>query len=115
MNKNLEAKMIEQTNKILRQESLDLRADDKPPEYYIDEFDREIARKSYQAGAAEVMKQVKNLLWALEFYTEEVNVAIQIKDNGAFYIEECNDISSDCSYGATARKALAEWKEVCGE
>jgi hypothetical protein len=45
---------------------------------------------------------------ALDFYLEEVNVTIEIKDNGQFYIEECNDISSDCSYGATARKALKE-------
>lgn len=95
--------------KKLMEEGLDtLRVDDSTYGYYVDGFTdcHDEMVKDYQAleRKLEVAKR------ALEFYREEVNISIQIKDNGQFYMEECNDISSDCSFGATARQALAEIK-----
>lgn len=71
--------------------------------------DRQIHLIEYSAYQA-LERKLEVAKRALEFYTEEVNISIQIKDNGRFYMEECNDISSDCSFGATARQALAEIK-----
>ena len=80
-------------------------------------------KKGFEEGAAEVMKQASKLVEALELYGNakhwsehrDLKFTMIKKD---YERHEIFVDGHDCSeyYGGNrARKALAEWKEVCGE
>ena len=60
-------------------------------------------------------KQIKIMRDALKFYGDKYNFNITeegLNYNTRLVIEELNEISSDCSMGAVARKALKQAEEV---